>query len=58
METLDSITPEQWNKFSKDEKINFNNYWIIQGVVSFLCLNCGYPTVRGQSRCVACREDP
>jgi uncharacterized OB-fold protein len=56
METLDTITAEQWRAMSPKERDDFIGYWHKQGKVSFRCLNCGYPATHGRSFCEACRD--
>jgi len=56
METPDSITSEQWNLFTPSQKEEFAIYWRRRGIAYFCCLNCGFPTDRGQATCVACRK--
>lgn len=54
-ETLDTITPKQWRDMDHPQRNAFQNRWRVRGVVSHVCLRCGYPTVYGQSSCESCR---
>jgi hypothetical protein len=53
-ENLNTVKPEQWRELSDAQKSTFRNSWARRGIVSFCCLNCGYPTVHGQGMCVSC----
>ena len=53
-ETLNSVTPEQWRRATQKQREAFHRYWAERGVASFVCLTCGFPTVRGQASCEAC----
>jgi hypothetical protein len=53
--TLNDMTSELWNTWSSLEKRLWTRYWQCQGMFSFTCLNCGFPTATGQVGCDACR---
>lgn len=52
---LNSMTAAVWNTMSGLERKLWANWWRGQGMFSFQCLNCGFPTATGQAGCDACR---
>jgi hypothetical protein len=54
---LDTVTVDEWKAASKDERAAFNYHWSRQGIVSFGCLSCGYPSPRGVAFCEACSPE-
>ena len=54
--TLNTLTYDQWRVASQWEKDAFLEHWARQGALSFACLTCGMPSVRGVGSCPACRD--
>lgn len=53
--TLDTVTAEEWRAATQDERRRFLQDWARRGVVSFVCLNCSFPSAHGVAFCEACR---
>ena len=51
---LNTVTALEWRTSTLAERIAFIERERRRGCISAVCLNCGFPTVRGQSMCEAC----
>lgn len=47
--------PAVWRTMSKAVRAEWKRRYFVAGYVSFVCLNCGYPTAYGRARCESCR---
>ena len=54
---LEAVTAMAWRAMSEQERTACHEGWKRQGVVSFMCLTCGYPLAQGQATCESCRPD-
>lgn len=47
-------TAEQWREMTNELKKEWNRQFRVWGIVSFRCINCGWPTESGMAWCVSC----
>ncbi len=51
---INEMTVKVWHDMSLSQRQEWTLNWRRQGMVSFVCLRCGFPTCRGQVGCEAC----
>ncbi len=51
---INEMTAEIWRQMTASDRRAWTNWWRLQGLVSFACLNCGFPTETGRAGCEAC----
>lgn len=52
--TFEQMTYKIWRCMTKAERTVWKRFWNFQGIVSFGCIECGYPTGYGTAGCPSC----
>jgi len=52
--SLDTVTANEWRISTVNERHDFIERERAKGIVSFVCIMCGFPTSRGMAGCDSC----